>query len=80
MKAKVELVFEDQTKNKKVEIEVSDKTKGTKVLDAIDKAVNKQFEKEDWQRWNLLGITDTLADPPPASRPRPKTKKASKRK
>jgi hypothetical protein len=81
MKAKVEIVYEDTTKNKKVEIDIPSKFKGVKVLDKIDDAVNEQFKDDkDWKRWNLLGITDE-ADPPPASRARqPKAKKSTKKK
>lgn len=82
MKAKVEIVYEDESQNKRLEIELLAKIKPGRVLDAIDEAVNDQMRDDpNWQRWKLLGITDNEADPPPASRAkRTKAKPKAKKK
>jgi hypothetical protein len=57
MKATVELVYEDETKNRRVT--VSCKGKGGRLVDSIDKAVVKQESADkDWIRWNLISVDD----------------------
>jgi hypothetical protein len=57
MKATVELVYEDETKNRRVTVFC--KGKGVRLVDSIDKAVVKQESADkDWIRWNLISVDD----------------------
>lgn len=58
MKAKVEICYDDKAKNRQVEVEIKGEPKGARLMNAIDKAVEKACaEDKDWTRWNLLGVT-----------------------
>ncbi len=58
MKVTVELVYDDATRNRKVDVEVKDGLKGARLLDAIDVAVaKKEVADKDWQRWNLISVS-----------------------
>ena len=55
MNVKVELIYDDASKNRKVDIEA--KGKGQRLMDSIDEAVAKKFnDDKDWVRWNLISI------------------------
>jgi hypothetical protein len=57
MKVKVELVYDGDTENKPLEVEVKDGLKGARLMNAIDKAVEKAAKDDkDWKRWNLVGL------------------------
>lgn len=57
MKAKVELVYDDVTKNKQVEVVIKGAPKGLRLMNAVEKAVEKAMKNDqEWRRWNLLDI------------------------
>lgn len=60
MKATVKIIYAPgDDKNKELTVELKGAPKGTKLMDAIDKAVEKVMgEDKAWQRWNLLSIVD----------------------
>jgi hypothetical protein len=56
MKVMIEICYEDATKNKTTELEIKGEPKGLRLMNAIEKAVEKAFKDDkDWTRWNLLG-------------------------
>ena len=56
MIAKVDLVYE-AGKTKREEVEVKDGLRGLKLMDAIEKAVEKKFGDDPlWYRWNLIDV------------------------
>lgn len=58
MKAKVEICYDDATKNRSVEVEIKTGLKGQRLMDAVEKAVEKACaEDKEWQRWNLIDVT-----------------------
>ena len=58
MQAKVELIYEDATKNRKLDVEVKNSLKGERLMNAIDKAVEKAAKDDkEWTRWNLVSLT-----------------------
>jgi len=57
MNAKVEMVYGDPTKNKMIFVEVKAGLKGLRLMNAIEKAVEKKMaDDKDWTRWNLLSV------------------------
>lgn len=57
MKAKVELVYKDTTKNRNLEVEIKGEPKGLRMMNMIEKAVEKAAKDDkDWQRWNLISV------------------------
>jgi hypothetical protein len=59
MKAKVELVYEDTTKNRQLEVPIKGAPKGASLMNAIERGVEKLAKDDkDWQRWNLVTIED----------------------
>ena len=57
MKAKIELILEDGKKETHT-IGLKGKPKGVKILDAVEKAVEKEFSDRPWTRWNLQDIIE----------------------
>jgi hypothetical protein len=59
MKAKVELMYEDATKNRQLDIPIKGAPKGLSLVNAIERGVEK-FAKDDkdWKRWSLVSIDD----------------------
>lgn len=56
MKVKVELIY-DEKQNRPIVVEVKDGLKGNRLMNAIDKAVEKAAaEDKDWRRWNLVSL------------------------
>ncbi len=60
MKATVTLVYEGGKDSRDVTIEIRNGLKGERMLDAIDKAVEKEYKEDDWMRWNLVDIKEEL--------------------
>jgi hypothetical protein len=59
MKATVELVYDDATKNRKLDVEVKGSPKGLRLINAVEKAVEKATKEDtEWQLWHLLGIAE----------------------
>lgn len=59
MKAKVEIVYADASKNKQLEVPLKGSPKGIKLMNAVEKAVEKAMKDDaDWKRWNLLDVTE----------------------
>jgi hypothetical protein len=59
MKATVELVYDDATKNRKVDVTLRSGLKGLRLMNAIEKAVEKTCaDDKEWQRWNLVTVED----------------------
>jgi hypothetical protein len=57
MKAKIELVKKEG--NTLHTIELPGHPKGPRILEVIDKQVNKQFGADKgWERWNLVALID----------------------
>lgn len=54
MKVKVELVYGDKT-TKNVELTLKGEPKGLRLMNAVEKAVEKLGD-EKWERWNLLDV------------------------
>jgi len=60
MKATVELIYDDAKKNRKLEVPLKDSLKGQRLMNAIDKGVEKLAKDDkDWTRWNLLNIDES---------------------
>jgi hypothetical protein len=59
MKVTVELTYEDSKKNRQLEVTVKDGLKGARLLNAVEKAVEKKAaDDKEWQRWNLVSVAD----------------------
>ena len=59
MKATVQLVYDDESKNRNLEVIIKGSPKGQRAMNAIDKAVERAAaEDKDWRRWNLLAVVD----------------------
>ena len=59
MKAKVELVYEDATKNRQLDVPIKGAPKGASLMNAIERGVEKLAKDDkDWTRWNLLNIEE----------------------
>ena len=58
MKAKVQICYEDESKNKEIEIDgLKPKLSGIQLMNVLDRAIEKKLKDDpDWKRWNLLGI------------------------
>lgn len=57
MKVTVELIYDDKTKDRKLTLDVRSKAKGSRLMDAIDRAVEKAAaDDREWTRWNLISI------------------------
>jgi hypothetical protein len=59
MKAEVEICYDDKTKDKKITVEVKNSLKGVRLLNAVERAVEKEMKDDkDWTRWNLLNVVE----------------------
>jgi len=57
MNAKVQIVYSDTSKNKEIFVEVKAGLKGLRLMNAIEKAVEKKMKDDpDWTRWNLVSV------------------------
>jgi hypothetical protein len=58
MKAHVEITYENPDLNppRKVEIEVPDTLKGTRLLNGIDSRIRKMKDLGEWDSWHLTHI------------------------
>lgn len=62
MNITVTLCYEEATKNREITIAVKDSLKGARLMNAIDKAVEKAAKDDrDWNRWNLKEIAEGSA-------------------
>ena len=60
MEVKIELVYKDTSKNREILVTVKDGLKGLRLMNAVEKAVEKAAKDDkDWTRWNMLDIRDT---------------------
>jgi hypothetical protein len=60
MKVQVELVYDDRAKNRKLWVEVKGSPKGLRLMNAVEKAVEKAAaDDKDWKRWNMINIDAT---------------------
>lgn len=60
MKAIVTLIYEGDKSDRDVTVEVRNGLKGERMLNAIDKAVQKEYKEDDWTRWNLTDIQEEV--------------------
>jgi hypothetical protein len=59
MKVKVELVYDDATKNRQLEVPIKGAPKGQALMNAIERGVEKLAKDDkDWTRWNLVNIVE----------------------
>jgi hypothetical protein len=59
MKAKVEICYEDKAKNQTIEIPLKGSPKGLRLMNAVEKAVEKTMKDDaNWTRWNLLDVIE----------------------
>lgn len=59
MKAKVKMVYADETKNREIEVELKGNPKGLRLMNAIEKAVEKKMKDDaEWKRWNLIDVIE----------------------
>lgn len=59
MKAKVEMVYADTSKNRTLEVELKGSPTGLRLMNAVERAVEKACKDDkEWTRWNLLDVKD----------------------
>ena len=58
MVAVITLVYEDETKNRKLDVPVHRNLKGQKLIDAIDKRVTALAKDDSWDRWELVSVKE----------------------
>lgn len=57
MQVIVEIEYEDKDLNRQEEVTVGSTLQGSKLLNAIDKAVEKKFKDDNaWTGWHLIDI------------------------
>lgn len=63
MKVTVEMVYDDASKNRMLDVQIRDGLKGTRLLNAVEKAVEKAAaDDKDWTRWNLAQVHEEGSD------------------
>lgn len=59
MDVKLEILYEDKKKNRIITVQVKTGLKAARLMNAIDRAVDKAIGNDpDWTRWNLLDIVE----------------------
>lgn len=59
MKVIVDICYDAAERNHMIEVEVKQGLKGVRLMNAIEKAVEKKMKADlDWKRWNLLRVAD----------------------
>ena len=57
MKVIAELTYDDEERNRTVEVELKDSLKGASILNALDRHLqSKKFGDPDWTHWSLVDI------------------------
>lgn len=55
----MELVYENATKNRQLEVPLKGAPKGLALMNAIERGVEKLAKDDkEWQRWNLVNIEE----------------------
>jgi len=59
MKVIVELVYADTSKNRKLEVPIKGEPRGSRLMSAIERGVEKKaHDDKDWVRWNLIEVVE----------------------
>ena len=57
MKAIVEICYDDASKNKRIDVELKGEPRGLRLMNAVEKAVEKMMKDDaEWKRWNLIDV------------------------
>lgn len=70
MKVIVEMIYKDPDRNHNVSVEVKNGLTATRLLNAIEKAVEKKMKRDlDWNRWNVVSVEEPSNEEPTSEVP-----------